>query len=152
MSEQGKYGEPWFRSTEVGGTGVVRGDDGLERVTVCRACADSHRHRDFAERIIVCVNACSGMQDPAAEIAAKDARIAKLELKQLGRLDPARVTATFLKKDDEIAALREEVERLRGIERVAKDFVDYLYRCHEDDYLHYGEKLEAVRAALEPKS
>jgi len=32
-----------------------------------------------AERIVSCVNACAGMKDPAAEIAAKDARIRVLE-------------------------------------------------------------------------
>jgi hypothetical protein len=31
-------------------------------------------------RIAACVNACAGIADPAQEIAAKDARIAELEL------------------------------------------------------------------------
>ena len=36
---------------------------------------------EFAKRILTCLNACAGMLDPAAEIAALRARIAELEAK-----------------------------------------------------------------------
>lgn len=44
----------------------------------------SHQHGGIewgaaAARIVVCVNACEGMADPAAEIAALRARVAQLE-------------------------------------------------------------------------
>lgn len=36
-------------------------------------------HKANAARIVACVNACAGMEDPAAEIAALQERIAELE-------------------------------------------------------------------------
>jgi hypothetical protein len=46
-----------------------------------------------ARRIVACVNACAGMDDPAVEIKAKDTRIAELE--------------------EQLSAEREKVDRLR---------------------------------------
>ena len=47
------------------GYGTIYGDDGKGKI--------------LAKRIVSCVNACAGMEDPAAEIAAKDERIRVLE-------------------------------------------------------------------------
>ena len=38
-----------------------------------------HERRANSHRVVDCINACTGMSDPAAEIAAKDARIKALE-------------------------------------------------------------------------
>ena len=52
-----------------------------ENIHVFRVLHDyeTNEWEDAAARIVACVNACEGMADPAAEIAALRARVAELE-------------------------------------------------------------------------
>jgi len=73
MTEQGKFGEPWELSVECGAY-IIRD---VNRTTICREVNISP---GVAYRIVACVNACEGVEDPAAEIAelkrqAADAKV-----------------------------------------------------------------------------
>ena len=67
MSEMKHTPEPWVESHT-----LVFGDD-----TLVARCANENTAN--AQRIVDCVNACAGMNDPATEIATLRARVAELE-------------------------------------------------------------------------
>ncbi len=81
MSKQNNWTpEPWhFRTREMDGIGCYSNDiriyqgtreNGLsEWVADCGCETDPIRHKN-ARRIVACVNACTGLADPAAEIKA----------------------------------------------------------------------------------
>ena len=69
-----KYGEPLRRVEATimrnDGKVVVQGTSHRDsRCTKCQCSASTFVHVESADRIIACVNACEGMDDPAAEIA-----------------------------------------------------------------------------------
>ena len=66
MSEMKHTPEPWVESHT-----LVFGDD-----TLVARCANENTAN--AQRIVDCVNACAGMNDPATEIATLRARVAEL--------------------------------------------------------------------------
>lgn len=73
MSEQGKFGEPW----SFDGMGNLIDCHG-ERIATGYDNGETCINHD--DRVRVCINTCAPLgEDPAAEIAAKDARIAELE-------------------------------------------------------------------------
>lgn len=79
MSEQVEFGEPW----EHNGRGDLVDCRGDKLAIGYYGGEADVRHDD---RIMVCVNACAGMSDPAAEIArlraevaAKNARLERLD-------------------------------------------------------------------------
>lgn len=65
MSTGGQYGEPWFKACGTGGEAQVL-KYSLELVTTLAPTNGKHEE---ATRIVQCVNACAGMDDPAREIA-----------------------------------------------------------------------------------
>ena len=56
-----KFGEPWAARHGTLGSTVVCGVHGEILVS-------GPKHESFAERIVACINACAGMDDPQAEI------------------------------------------------------------------------------------
>lgn len=60
-----KYGEPWFKACGTGGEAQVL-KYSLELVTTLAPTNGKHEE---ATRIVQCVNACAGMEDPEKEIA-----------------------------------------------------------------------------------
>lgn len=62
MSE---YGEPWFKACGTGGEAQVL-KHSLELVTTLAPTNGKHEE---ATRIVQCVNACDGLEDPEKEIA-----------------------------------------------------------------------------------
>jgi hypothetical protein len=71
-----KYGEPWAICYD----GQIDGADGR---LIVRLPFESYKEfnelkqRDELRRIVACVNACAGMDDPVAEIAALKSTAAK---------------------------------------------------------------------------
>ena len=59
------YGEPWSKATEGNGFAVYARND-----TVYGIIEHTSFDVRYANRIVQCVNACAGMADPAAELAA----------------------------------------------------------------------------------
>lgn len=62
MSE---YGEPWFKACGTGGEAQVL-KHSLELVTTLAPTNGKHEE---ATRIVQCINACAGLEDPEQEIA-----------------------------------------------------------------------------------
>lgn len=60
-----KYGEPWFKACGTGGEAQVL-KYSLELVTTLAPTNGKHEE---ATRIVQCVNACAGIEDPEKEIA-----------------------------------------------------------------------------------
>lgn len=115
--------EPWIRDTASGLNCDVRAESG-RKVALCwglsttkAAMANSPAYRAEcdanASRIVACVNACAGMDDPVAEIGQLRAKLAELE----------RQAATVRLSVDTLRAERradELLERLEDISRQAK--------------------------------
>ena len=113
------YGEPWR---------VQHGDES-EWFLVLKNGAFPSGIAD-AERIVACVNACAGMDDPAAELARLQARVNELTGK-LGRIDHD--ATTFQRVRSERNALRAQVaadaERIEGL-RDERDVWDFYWNHH----------------------
>ena len=92
--------EPWPELSENGPMLWYCFDDGTERVAMLR-------ETDYA-RARVCVNACAGMTDPAAELASLRAEVERL------RKENQTLSDMSQGKDDAIAELRHDLETLRA--------------------------------------
>lgn len=93
---KGEWGEPWKVSvhhtqdiTDEWTTFVEINESYGGTLVLSTAIGEYHGEEvAMFERIAQCVNACAGMDDPAAEIAAKDAEIASLRAQLTPRLRP----------------------------------------------------------------
>lgn len=107
MSEPKHMPEPWRVFSSAQPSCIV--DDAGD---ICRA-----RSPLDAARIVACVNACAGMDDPAAEIA-------------LMRLAGERLATDYANADAEAVILREQRDSLAAALRAC---VDNYYNCGGDE-------------------
>ena len=147
--------EPWHLLPDDGGAlTVMSGRRIVAKVYYHGGSEDPHVHEN-ARRIVACVNACAGIEDPAAFIAkAKEADAVSTALKPVAHLLPeqaTRINACLLACEDiedPAAAIQAARDALTAIEAKRCVIGDHYEECAYEECADIASKALAL---LTPK-